>query len=74
MNYSGFDAYTETRSSSSVPNRDGRYRIGVEVHYSGEVTALQSIQYFDTYFFSKYTNSLFCKYTVNTVVMLKSMR
>jgi len=73
--YSGFDAYTETHSSSSVTNLDGRYRIGVEVHYSGEVTALQSIQYFNTSFiFSKYIHSLFCRFTVNTVVMLKSMR
>ena len=47
---SRFYTYTETRSSSNVANPDGRYRIGVEVHYSNEVTALQSIQYFDTSF------------------------
>ena len=73
--YPGYDAYTETYSSSSVTTFDGRHMIGVEVHYSGEVTALQSIQYFNTSFiFSKYINSLFCRYTVNTVVILKSMR
>ena len=47
---SRFYTYTETRSSSSVTNRDGSYRIGVEVHYSDEVTTLHSIQYFDTSF------------------------
>lgn len=73
--YPGFYAYTQTYSTSSVKDLDGSYRIGVEVHYSGEVTALQSIQYFDTYFiFSKYIHSLCCRYTENTVAMLNSMR
>ena len=63
--YPGLDAYTETHSSSYVTNLVGNYRIGVEVHYLGEVTALHSIQYFNTSFvFSKYINSLFCRYTV----------
>ena len=48
--YPGFDAYTETHSSSSVTNLGGSYRIGVEVHYLDEATALQSIQYFNTSF------------------------
>lgn len=72
--YPGLYAYTETLSGSSVAIEDGSYRIRVEVHYLGEVTALKSSQFFNTLFvFSKYINSLFCTYTVNTVVMLKSM-
>lgn len=63
--YPGFNAYRQTYSSSSVKGLDGSYRIGVKVHYSGEVTTLRSIQYFNTYFiFSKYIHSLFCRYTV----------
>ena len=69
--YAGCDAYTQTYSTSSVTNVVGSYRIGVVVHYLDEVTTLQSIQYFNTYFFSKYIHSLFCRYTVSTVVMLK---
>jgi hypothetical protein len=67
---SGFNGYTETKevnedvySSNSVKNLDGSYWLGVEVHYTGEETALQSIKYFDTYFvFSKYINLLLYRY------------
>ena len=54
---SGFNGYTETKevngevySSNYSKNLDGSYRLGVEVHYTGEVTTLHSIKYFDTYF------------------------
>ena len=54
---SGFNEYTETKevnkdvySSNYVQGLDGSYMLGVEVHYTGEVTALHSIKYFDTYF------------------------
>jgi hypothetical protein len=66
MSLSGFNGYTETNevnedvySSNSVKSLDRNYRLGVEVHYTDEVTTLHSIKYFDTYFvFSKYINLL----------------
>ena len=70
MSLSGFNGYTETNevnedvySSNSVKSLDRNYRLGVEVHYTDEVTTLHSIKYFDTYFvFSKYINLLLYRY------------
>jgi hypothetical protein len=72
---SGFSGYTETKevnedvySSNSDKGLDGSYRLGVEVHYTDEVTTLHSIKYFDTYFvFSKYINLLL--YRCRTVAL-----
>lgn len=65
--FSGFNRYTDINEDvySSNDVITGSYRLGVEVHYTGEVTTLHSIEYFDTYFvFSKYINLLLYRYSL----------